>query len=1258
MLNINNFIKHLYSAKFRDSENIFSESHMISYNDFLTNGIQHILNIVNKTFKFTINLADSKNKLHAEFAINDPILQRPYIIDNQKKRPLYPHECLQKDLTYASNINFNQSSVKIYIEYPDGKKKNHTESISSIPIQSGSIPCPLMSVNCNLYGLSKRELKSINEDPNELGSQMIITGQPYIINTQENKTENMIYKSINKAENTFEVWMQSSNIDKKFTYAYYNTVIIPRNTDDIYVKIHIRKSEKIRIPVVIFFKAIGVVNDNDIWKLLYSSNDCEVYKRFIKYAFMHSDVKKIKTSEDAIKYCMSVYKKASMYNNVDTKLVGKFMNRLLNDEFFPHIGNRTMIHVKILHLAYLVIMAIRVKMGIIKIDDKHDYGNKRLLTQGPLYGTLFRHIFTNILINAHIIPTLKSELSQFSFQKNYDMILHTVFESKNNILLSYISKQISMGKWPAGGSKAIQYRTKVGVSQLAEIRNPISRHMHPSKIVTQVKISSASGSSESSGRIGLDRRKLHSTQFGIIGPSDTPEGGKVGIVKYRTLLTYITMQSTSSIIYSFFDNLKTVQSIYDIKFIDTLSYFSIFINGYLSYITKIKNATNIYETLIDYKRHNKINIYTSIVIEREINEIRIYTDGGRILRPVYVVNNNKLAITEDIIENVKNKKSGYDWKFLVMNGYIEYISVHEAKYSLLIAIDINALNNRHNYENYTHCELHGSTILNGNELCFTHPDHTQSPRNTFLSSQHRQGMARAYKGGHHQRTDVQSYCLNTPQRPLVETIGQHIMKLIENPVYMNLKVLVSATGGETEEDAIIFDKASIDRGFASAITRHVYRDSIKDKNERYMKPSKLNTMYFNKNISYDAIDEKTGYPKVGSILHENDIMLGKVIEIKSNKKIMSQKRYMDKSIPYKNKTVGIVEQVISLPDTKTVKIKIMMFRELSTGDKMASFNAQKCIVNTRKNPEDMPYDKNGLRPDLIIGSTALITRLTKNQLIVALSGLLALQKMAYQDGSAFTGKKVNTIIDSLRSTGFEYMEDRTMYDGLTGRPIKCKLFMGPVQYMRLKRMIHDQVYSRSGGNIDLKTRQPVSGRPRGGGIRFEEMARDAIIAHGAAYNLHELLFDKTDPYARFLSNDTNHFCIGNPHKYIFKDGLDNINISKIRIPWIANYLYLILMAMGVDIKMSSENIQTIISKTRSSRPKLTKYEKTTIIAIRAMQLQRGATSYIKTSTSDLIDIARKELYAGKLGHFIIDRKMPHNKIERWALHELKIYDLS
>lgn len=109
-----------------------------------------------------------------------------------------------------------------------------------------------------------------------------------------------------------------------------------------------------------------------------------------------------------------------------------------------------------------------------------------------------------------------------------------------------------------------------------------------------------------------------------------------------------------------------------------------------------------------------------------------------------------------------------------------------------------------------------------------------------------------------------------------------------------------------------------------------------------------------------------------------------------------------------------------------------------------------------------------------------------------------------------------------------------MYNGHTGRRLTAMIFLGPTYYQRLKHMVDDKIHSRGRGPVQILTRQPAEGRSRDGGLRFGEMERDCMIAHGAAHFLKERLFDQSDAYRVHVCERCGLIAIANLKKNSFE----------------------------------------------------------------------------------------------------------------------------
>lgn len=146
-------------------------------------------------------------------------------------------------------------------------------------------------------------------------------------------------------------------------------------------------------------------------------------------------------------------------------------------------------------------------------------------------------------------------------------------------------------------------------------------------------------------------------------------------------------------------------------------------------------------------------------------------------------------------------------------------------------------------------------------------------------------------------------------------------------------------------------------------------------------------------------------------------------------------------------------------------------RTLPLGDKLSSRHGQKGVVGVLMNEEGMPFDSQGITPDIGINPHAIPSRMTVGQLLESVLGKSAAMSGDFVDGTPFVRHEA-----AIRAGDTEVL---TL--GTTGETVETPIAMGIVYYMPLKHQAADKVYVRSAGPKSIMSRQPISGRSKGGG---------------------------------------------------------------------------------------------------------------------------------------------------------------------------------
>jgi DNA-directed RNA polymerase II subunit RPB2 len=938
------------------------------------------------------------------------------------------------------------------------------------------------------------------------------------------------------------------------------------------------------IPLFIVFRALGVLSDREICEYIVYNIDggastettkdgsADITDKLLK-ALQASiiDANGIMTQEEAVRYFTSqvIFTPINMDKETGALKKREFAHEVLHNDLFPHCNNDKQ---RIFFLGYMANKLLCAFFQINKQDDRDSYLNKRVDLTGALLNNLFRNYFNKLVkdmskqvvreINTGSWRSTEDYLSIINDTNMYKIIKSTTIENG-------LKRALSTGDF---GIKSMT-SNKVGVAQVLNRLTYSSSLSHLRRINTPI---------DKSGKL-VPPRKLHNTSWGFICPAETPEGGSIGVVKNISYLSHVTIHSNPASLHAYID--EYIDRLETLTPRDTYRQVKVFVNGIWVGITR--DPVRLYQEFKLKKWRGIINIYTSVVFDYPNAEIRICNDAGRMMRPLLLVNQetNDLYITREMIQRVAENEIGWDDLLTHMcssdadadadaHGVIEYIDPDEQAFSMIAMRPKHLLRNETDVLSpyiykYSHCEIHPSAIFGVLASCIPFPEHNQAPRNTYQCAMGKQAIG-IYVTNYQRRMDKTAYVLTYPHRPLVDTRLMQMIQLAEIPSGAPLIVAIMSYTGYNQEDSVLVNQGAIDRGMFSATIYHTEKDEDKKINgdeEIRCHPdvSKTKGMKFG---NYDKLNQR-GVMPANTFIENRDIIMGKVIPIKDNRNDPTKiVKYEDISRVYHTSEECYVDK--SYIDSNGegycfCKVRVRAFRKPVIGDKVSSRMGQKGTIGNIIPERDMPFTKDGIRPDIIINPHAIPSRMTIGQLKETLLGKVLVNLGLFGDGTSFGEYDIKDISKELLKVGFEMNGNELLYNGLTGEQIKSDIFIGPVFYQRLKHMVNDKQHSRSIGPMVNFTHQPAEGRSRDGGLRFGEMERDAMVGHGASRFTRGRMYDCSDKYevhvcrkcgiiASYNDERSIHFC---------KTCENRADFALVQIPYACKLLFQELATMNV-----------------------------------------------------------------------------------------------
>lgn len=827
-----------------------------------------------------------------------------------------------------------------------------------------------------------------------------------------------------------------------------------------------------------------------------------------------------------------------------------YMQHVIECEFLPHVGLdrslRTM-KSKSAFFGFMVRKLLLVYIGERPPDDRDNYYNKLVDGPGMLMSLLVRQLWRQFLktLGHNFAKTLEGNK-----QLNVPDLIRAPKVS-SGILYAFSTGSWGVSKSPGDRAGVVQMMNRAScfavLASLRRINTPVNKDSKSPPV-----------------------RQLHSSSWGIVCATETPEGASCGLIKNLALLTHVRVGCSTKQV------MKLIGTIPEFAPLDSIDVFDwagdmcyLMVNGQIK--GSAQDADKLITTLRRMRRKGLLPFDVSIFPLEYANVVHVQTDPGALCRPVFFT--DSMAEIQRVYDDCKGPISQkFLFERLLHSGCICYLDKTEESFEVVKTDATSALTSGARF-----FEIHPCAILGLCANMIPYPEFNQAPRNTYQAAMGKQALGLPACNSLN-RFDTVSHILHNPHRPLVDTKVSEIIGTPTLPSGQMFVVGIMSYGGYNQEDSLIVNAGSVNRGLGRCDVYRTYKYDVPlTGQDAFCIERPPNTCVGRKFGNYDKLNGK-GHLEVGTSVENGDVIVGITMKTKTEIK--------DCSIIYKHgpAVVDAVWRCKNKDGKDRICIRTREHRLPRPGDKFSSRHGQKGVIGRCMRHEDMPYRlEDGLVPDILVNPHAIPSRMTIGHLLETEVGTVGCMLGKFADGSAFqkiSVLEVSQIADEvIKSNSADGVVDSFcnshMICGKSGEVLQTKCFVGLTWYQKLKHMVRDKSHVRTTGPVSIMTRQPLEGRSRGGGLRFGEMEVQCLLAYGAARNAKEFLFNKSDPFKAYYCRRCGRLaeppCVDKKgsrivrSKHAFCRACDSFNyISRVEIPYCGKLFLQLLQAGNIE----------------------------------------------------------------------------------------------